>query len=137
MAEIRSNRWLYGSVIILGMLLVLFTRLIRPYLTDDQPVFTFIFGILPNFGAALAFPFFFIQITPWLFQSLTKSQAALSFPTALLLTFSGLSSWEILQFWFWQYPIDPYDILATGFGIAAAYLVHRLYSRFLEKASGT
>lgn len=120
---------LSGCMVIIGMALVLITRLVRPVLETNQPVITIFFGILPNFGAAMALPFLFFQIAPLLFPIVHKWLPGLSFTIALVLSFAVLSLWEAAQFLLWAYPSDPYDILASGLGVLVAFAVHQLFDR--------
>jgi hypothetical protein len=107
--------------IISGMALVLLTRLVRPHLGIFPSSIVFIFGILPNFGAALSLPFLiYIFIIRFLHIELGNAKHLIYFALAIVIAFLSLSVWEIAQFKLWGYPIDIDDIIATGFGLMVA-----------------
>lgn len=106
---------------LLGMGLILLTRFVRPNLVDPQEWVRFLFGVLPNFGAGLALPGVFSTVI----SGYVKSQGREISPakTIILATFmsvAGLFGWEFLQYFFWKYPLDLFDLAATFLGGAIA-----------------
>lgn len=112
----KQTRLLYVCALV-GMGLVLLTHFVRPNLVDPRAWVGFVFGVLPNFGAALGLPGVFSVVISGYYKS---KELDIS-PTTLIIlaTFlseAGLFGWEFLQYFFWKYPIDPADLVATLLG---------------------
>jgi hypothetical protein len=125
----------YACIIILaGMALVLVAHLVRPRLSDIHiPWIAFIFGVLPNFGAALPLPFLLLVLANR-FLHFCANQLINSFVICLGLTFFSLTAWEIIQNLVWGYPIDPNDIAATGLGVVFSIGAYMLFLRTVSSA---
>jgi len=114
-----------------GMMLVMVTHLIRPILgIFPQGIVVVVFGVLPNFGAGLSLPFliFLLVMNFWRCEHKSDFLSTL-FASSLIITFLGLTAWEVLQFKLWGFPMDRNDIIATGFSefcAAAGYFSLRL-----------
>jgi len=109
---------LIGSSICVGV------RILRHDVSAYSPGFKYLLGIAPNFGAALAILFGIeIYYTILIKKSKVIDSNPKEFGLIALVTFLGLSLWELLQFVFWAYPIDVYDILATAVGILFSSLL--------------
>lgn len=112
----KQTRILFICALV-GMGLVLATHFVRPLLVHPLPWVGFVFGVLPNFGAALGLPGVFSVVI----NGYYKSKDLEISPTNLII-FSlfisevGLFGWELLQYFFWKYPIDPADLVATLLG---------------------
>ena len=132
---IRSNKELriisnLGIVSILFIILI--KGIIRPMHIHFSIVGTILQGVLPNFFAASGFSaFLFIQISFFLFTKSSRNVIPKSLLSALILPFLVLVSWEYIQFFIWQCPIDYLDILASALGsgliiILISYLTKQL-----------
>jgi hypothetical protein len=98
-----------------GMMLVMATHLIRPILGMFPKGIGFVFGVLPNFGAGLSIPFLiFMLVTNFWRLGLKRVNLTALFLSSLLITFLGLTAWEVIQFKIWGFSMDRNDILATG-----------------------
>ncbi len=102
---------------LVGMGLVLLTHFVRPNLENPQAWVGFVFGVLPNFGAGLALPGVFATVI----NGVVKSQELEINPVNLVIfatatSEAGLFGWELLQYFFWKYPIDLFDLVATFLG---------------------
>ncbi len=116
-----------GIMSLIGMALVLVAHFVRPELGASHLWLVFIFGVLPNFGAAFSLPFVmtvfaarFLRIEPG------SGRLLKCFILSLSAAFLGLLAWEAIQALIWKYPFDPNDIAATGLGAAfsiGAYLL--------------
>jgi hypothetical protein len=126
----------YACIIILiGMALVLVTHLVRPGLSAVHSSWiVFIFGVLPNFGAALSLPFMMIVLATRFLQ-LGGCKLINCFVICLGVTFFGLAAWEVIQTLVWGYPIDPNDIAATGLGVVFAISVYMLFLQTVNSAN--
>ena len=84
---------------LIGMALVILTHLIRPGLgTFHSSWIVFIFGVLPNFGAALSLPFLMIVLaTRFLHLELGGRKFLNCFVVCLSVTSFGLTAWEVIQ----------------------------------------
>ena len=102
---------------LLGMGLVLLTRVVRPHLVNPASLMGFIFGVLPNFGAAIGLP----GIIAVLINRLLQARSHIVSPTKVLfaavgVTLLGLFAWELEGCLFSHLPVDPFDLLATVLG---------------------
>ena len=112
------------------MALVLIARLVRPALGASYPGPGFVVGVLPNFGAALSLPFVILVFMARILRIEPGSGKLLKcFVIALGATFVGLFIWEVFQTLVWKYPIDPYDIAATGLGVSFSFGAYMLFLR--------
>lgn len=127
----------YAFIIgLIGMALVIITHLVRPGLSAFHPAIVFIFGVLPNFGAALSLPFVMIVFaTQTLRHELCGGKLLNCFVFALGVTFFDLTAWEVIQALVWGYPIDPNDIAATGLGVVFAFSAYLLFLRTVDSAN--
>ncbi|MHB8087251.1 MAG: hypothetical protein ACYDH2_03285 [Anaerolineaceae bacterium] len=128
--EITKQTRILLILSLLGIGLVLLTRLVRPNLVDPLPWVGFAFGVLPNFGAGLALPGVFSTVI----NGYVKSQGREISPTNMIIlaTFiseAGLFGWEFLQYFFWKYPVDLFDLAATFIGGAIVLGLGLLGSR--------
>ena len=126
-----------GIFSLIGMILVLLTHLVRPSLgAFHSSWIVFIFGVLPNFGAAFSLPFLMIMLATRFFSiEPGSSKLPIYFVICLGVTFFGLAAWEVIQNQVWGYPIDPYDIAATGLGVAFAICAYLVFMRTIFSAS--
>ncbi|MCP4543177.1 MAG: hypothetical protein GY832_39185 [Chloroflexi bacterium] len=118
----KYSRWM-AIVSLIGIGLVIATRLARSFLTNTNPIAVLVLGVLPNFGAGLALPFagmmwtlLILRIKRWNLNRLFAGMA--------VLTFTGLLVWETVQLVVWGYPFDINDIVATAIGVLGAVIVH-------------
>jgi hypothetical protein len=104
-----------------GMMLVLATHLLRPISGVFPQGIVFVFGVLPNFGAGLSLPFMICMLVMrfWRLELKQVNLTALVV-SSLIITFLGLTAWEVLQFKIWGFPMDRNDILATGLSVFCA-----------------
>jgi len=112
----KQTRILYICTLV-GMGLVLLTHFVRPLLVDPRAWVGFVFGVLPNFGAALGLPGVFSVVINGYYKSreLEISPSNLII-LSLFISEVGLFGWELLQYFFWKYPIDPADLVVTLLG---------------------
>jgi len=109
---------LMGSAICIGV------RILRHDVSEYSSGFKYLLGIAPNFGAALAILFGIEIYYTILIKKLKVMNCSFKeFGLIALVTFLGLALWELLQFLFWAYPIDVYDIMATVAGIVFSILL--------------
>lgn len=102
---------------LLGMGLVLLTRLVRPNLVDPLPWVGFVFGVLPNFGAGLGLPgVLFTVINGYEKSQGREISSTKAIILAAFITEVGLFGWEFLGFFFWKLPVDLFDLVATFLG---------------------
>jgi hypothetical protein len=102
---------------LLGMGLVLLTRLVRPNLVDPMPWVGFVFGVMPNFGAGLGIPgVLFTVVNGYMKSQGREISASKAIILATFISEIGLFGWEFLGYFFWKLPIDPVDLLATLLG---------------------
>jgi hypothetical protein len=120
-----------GIFILTGMVLVMIVRLIRPFSAQLPEWMRFTLGILPNFAAAFSLPFLIFN----LLSPFTSRQGILAYRFYLFLavTFLGLTSWEVVQYWAWNYPMDPYDIAATASGCLFAFVAYQYFSGYIQR----
>lgn len=103
---------LLGSAICIGV------RILRHDTSMYSSAFKFLLGIAPNFGAVLAILFGIeIYYTILIKKMKVINCSTKEFGLIALVTCFGLVLWELLQFLFWNYPMDVYDLLATAAGI--------------------
>lgn len=112
---------IYSFCILVGIALVMFVKLGRSHIDFVRQ--NWIFGILPNFGAGFEFPFLLINLGLFAKKSDIIKRLSCWFYIFTAASCLGLILWEYLQFAFWDYPIDPYDILATIVGAVLAVIV--------------
>ncbi len=106
---------------LLGMGLVLLTRLVRPNLVDPMPWVGFVFGVMPNFGAGLGMPGVLFTVIKGYVKS--KGREISPIKAIIMATFIsevGLFGWEFLGYFFWKLPVDLFDLAATFLGGAIA-----------------
>jgi hypothetical protein len=111
-----------------GMVLIIVTHMIRPFLLGNSQEIVFIFGILPNFAAAFSLPFLMLGVSvrmPRVNTSIAKQ--SLIFVIMTISSIVGLIIWEVLQNVFWNISIDINDIRATVIGGILAILVYSLH----------
>lgn len=118
---ISKQTRLFLVLTLLGMGLVLLTRFVRPNLVNPLPWVGFAFGVLPNFGAGLGMP----GVMATVISGYVKSQGreislAKTIILATLISEAGLFGWELLGYFFWKLPVDPFDLAATFLGGAIA-----------------
>ncbi len=100
---------LFAVLTLLGMGLVLLTRIVRPGLGDPLPAVGFIFGVLPNFGAGLGLPSVLTILAIWNQHKFKRAYPLRTVVlTCSLISLVGLSAWE-----FTGGTIDKYDLLAS------------------------
>ncbi len=112
----KQTKILYALSLI-GMGLVLLTHFVRPNLVAPQAWVGFVFGVLPNFGAGLGLP----GVLSTVISGVMKSQEREINPISLvifaaMISEAGLFAWEFLQYFFWKYPVDLFDLAATFLG---------------------
>lgn len=83
--------------------------IMRDWHLSLSPLGIFLQGTLPNFFAATAFCSLFFAY----FKIYLNLNLKIIVCFACTVSFWGLVLWEILQFLFWNYPIDIYDILMS------------------------
>jgi len=112
----KQTRILFICTLV-GMGLVLLTHFVRPLLVDPRTWVGFVFGVLPNFGAALGLPGVFSVVINGYYKSreLEISPSNLII-LSLFISEVGLFGWELLQYFFWKYSIDPADLVVTLLG---------------------
>jgi hypothetical protein len=123
-----------AAFFLLGMFLILFTHLVRPHLDRSHRTAVFIFGVLPNFAAAFSLPF--LAIVPKVLAPRRRPHPnglTRRFAFAWAFTFVGLTAWEAVQYWLWEYPFDPNDVLASGLGVALSACAYMLVIRKMER----
>ena len=124
----RRDGWYLGwcSVLtLIGILMAPLARALRPLPPETGPITTFVVGVLPNFGAGLALPFFLFVSLQQLSLARAPRPLFRAFGHAAAVTFFFLLAWEGLQQLVWGYRFDVYDVLATDFGVLAAVAGHR------------
>jgi hypothetical protein len=110
---------LFAILALVGMGLVLLTRIVRPNLVDPLPVFEFIFGVLPNFGAGLGMPSVLSILTLWNQQRIAPAASLQRIVLVCsLISLVGLTAWE-----FTGGTIDKFDLLASLIGILIALVL--------------
>jgi hypothetical protein len=124
----RENRKYLATFSLFGIILILLTHIIRPYLVGSTNSSTFIFGILPNFGAAFSLPF----VGVGLFSRSLKVDSInifkkINFLYIISFCVSGLIVWEYLQKILWNYPIDMNDIFASLVGGIIAFIIYSIF----------
>jgi len=85
--EITKQTRILLILSLLGIGLVLLTRLVRPNLVDPLPWVGFAFGVLPNFGAGLALPGVFSTVI----NGYVKSQGREISPTNMIILATFIS----------------------------------------------
>jgi hypothetical protein len=124
-----------GIIILIGMALVLVAHIVRPELgAFHSSWIVLIFGVLPNFGAALSMPFL-LMVLAIRFLRLGSGKPMKCFVICLGLTFFGLTAWEVIQNLVWGYPIDLNDIAATLLGMVFAICAYMLFFRTVNSAN--
>lgn len=117
----RSDRVPDGVAVLIGMGLVVATRIVRSFGKPANPIAALLLGSLPNFGAGLGIPFVVTSLISLFRQSarIGRQQLYMICVGSFLL----LALWELIQFWAWAYPIDGNDVVASGIGAALAALL--------------
>jgi hypothetical protein len=117
------------TAVIGGMMLVIVTHLVRPISGLFPQGIVFVMGVLPNFGAGLSLPFLILLLVMNFWRvKLKHKQLTVLFVLSVIITFLGLTAWEVIQFKMWGFPMDRNDILATGLSVlctAAGYFALR------------
>jgi hypothetical protein len=117
-----------AAFILLGMFLIILVHIVRPRLDRSHKTAVFVFGVLPNFAAGFSLPFLAVALetfTPrWRLHQIGWNRRLVF---AWAFTFVGLAAWEAVQFWLWKYPFDPYDVLASGAGVALSAGMYWLF----------
>jgi hypothetical protein len=124
----RSQQLFITVLGLFGMVLIIVTHMIRPFLLGNSQEIVFIFGILPNFAAAFSLPFLMLGVSvrmPRVNTSIAKQ--SLIFVIMTISSIVGLIIWEVLQNVFWNISIDINDIRATVIGGILAILVYSLH----------
>jgi len=106
---------------LIGFSMIFIARMLRPLPADAHPIIVFIVGVMPNFGAGLAIPFFILVLNDAFFKK-QLWQPAMQFNVICLFTLLGLAAWELAHTLAWGVPFDWFDMLATIAGIACAYI---------------
>ncbi len=112
----KQTRILYICALV-GMGLVLLTHFVRPLLVDPRAWVGFAFGVMPNFGAGLGLPGVLSVVVSGYVKS--QEREVSSSNLIIIATFiseAGLFGWELLQYFFWKYLIDPADLVMTLLG---------------------
>jgi hypothetical protein len=119
----------HASIILLfGPLTVIFVHLIRPLPADLGPAIKWIIGVLPNFAAAVWLPFIIETFRKRIMKS-SSWRIFDNFYFLVIAAFLFLILWEAVQLWFWNYPFDKFDILASFVGALAAAALHYCFVR--------
>ncbi|MBA4385675.1 MAG: hypothetical protein C0410_13130 [Anaerolinea sp.] len=112
----KQTRILYICTLV-GMGLVLLTHFVRPNLVDTRSWVGFVFGVLPNFGAGLGLPgVLSVAVSGYVKSREQEISPANLITIATFISEAGLFGWEFLQYFFWKYPIDSADLVATLLG---------------------
>ncbi len=102
---------------LLGMGLVMLTRVVRPHLVSHGTVMGFVFGVLPNFGAAIGLPGIIAVLIQRFLKTRSRSMTLTKIMFAAVgITLLGLFAWELEGYLFSHLPVDPFDLLATALG---------------------
>lgn len=116
----------YSLVLITALALLSLTHWTRNHLGHLAPLFAYLRGVLPNFLAAIAIPFFVISV--WVDQKKAQpgSDAKRWFISADLLSATALILWEFVQRGSVRLVFDPHDIGATIVGALFAFGIFQI-----------
>jgi len=116
----------------IGLAVLSTTHWLRENTSFPGPVFSFVLGVMPNLAAAFAMPLILASFSPHTSRTPISRSSRLRYVTVLLFTTLGLCGWELIQIRSNRFVFDVYDILATGFGSALAYLAFFWHARTFE-----
>ncbi|MDR0829382.1 MAG: hypothetical protein LBN95_04620 [Prevotellaceae bacterium] len=114
----------------IGFLSMFAVIVIKGFLRDWHlhlsPIGIFLQGTLPNFFAGTGICAMFFSVLKNNFGINTIKSIIYAF----LITFFGLTFWELLQYLIWAYPVDIYDIMMSFIGcVLIVILVLILYRK--------
>ena len=114
---------IYGLVGLVALGLLTFVQWLRSHAAGDGHVQAFLLGVAPNFAAALAITF--VVLSAWADQNpkATRLESRRAWLGASIFSGTGLAGWEFFQKTNASFVFDPYDLAATGLGLATGAAV--------------
>lgn len=113
----------YGLVGLVALGLLTSFQWLRAHAAAGGPVQAFLLGVGPNFASALAITF--VVLSVWTDQNpnATRRASRRAWLGASIFSGAGLAGWEFFQKTNASFVFDPYDLAATGLGLATGAAV--------------